>query len=314
MMEWTDRHCRMFHRQLSPNAWLYTEMVHANAVRLGDRERLLGYSAEEHPLALQLGGSEPAALAEAAKIAEDRGYDEINFNVGCPSDRVQSGRFGACLMREPRLVAECVAAMRAVVAVPVTVKCRLGVDEQDPQEALFTLVDACVESGCRHFVVHARKAWLQGLSPRENREVPPLDYPLVRRLKRERPALSIVLNGGLAALSDILAELPHVDGIMLGRAAYHTPYLLHQVDRLMFGGAECSRGMLLRRYRGYFESRLKVGDPAASMLRHLLGLFHAQPGGRAFRRLLSTRGHRPDADWGLLEQALGQVEPEAAAA
>ena len=314
MMEWTDRHCRMFHRQLSPNAWLYTEMVHANAVRLGHRERLLGYSEAEHPLALQLGGSEPALLAEAARIAEDWGYDEINLNVGCPSDRVQSGRFGACLMREPQLVAECVAAMRAAVAVPVTVKCRLGVDEQDPEQALFALVEACVDAGCLHFIVHARKAWLQGLSPKENREVPPLDYSLVRALKRAHPALTIVLNGGLADLATIEAELLHVDGVMLGRAAYHTPYFLHQADRRMFGGTECSRGVLLRSYRAYFDACVGAGQPAANLLRHLLGLFHAQPGGRAFRRLLSNEGHRAGVDWALLERALDLVEQEPAAA
>ena len=314
MMEWTDRHCRMFHRLLSPHAWLYTEMVHANAVVLGDRERLLGFSAAEHPLALQLGGSDPQQLAAAARIAEQYGYDAVNLNVGCPSDRVQSGRFGACLMREPELVAECVAAMRDAVAVPVTVKCRLGVDDQDPQQALFTLVDACGEAGCTHFVVHARKAWLKGLSPRENREIPPLDYALVRELKRQRPQLTIVLNGGLADLASIEAELPHVDGVMLGRSAYHTPYFLHQADRWMFGGAECSRGELLRGYRGYFESRIAAGEGAMQLLRHLLGLFHAQSGGRAFRRVLSTEGHRAGADWALVERALAMTEPALAAA
>nr|WP_282452882.1 tRNA dihydrouridine(20/20a) synthase DusA [Lysobacter sp. CAU 1642] len=314
MMEWTDRRCRMFHRLLSRDAWLYTEMVHANAVVLGDRERLLGFDGEEHPLALQLGGSEPGVLAQAARIAEQHGYDEVNLNVGCPSDRVQSGRFGACLMREPALVAECVAAMRGAVSIPVTVKCRLGVDEQDPREALFALVDACVEAGCRHFVVHARKAWLQGLSPKENREVPPLDYALVRELKRQRPGLTIVLNGGLADASTIEAELPHVDGVMLGRAAYHTPYFLHEMQCRMFGGTIGSRSELLRGYRDYFAMRQAAGDSAAMMFRHLLGLFHAQPGGRAFRRLLSTEGHRPGADWQLLERALDLVEPELAAA
>jgi tRNA-dihydrouridine synthase A len=304
----------MFHRQLSPGAWLYTEMVHANAVVLGDRERLLGFTPAEHPLALQLGGSEPGVLAQASRIAEEWGYDEINLNVGCPSDRVQSGRFGACLMREPALVADCVAAMRGAVSIPVTVKCRLGVDDQDPREALFALVDACVEAGCRHFVVHARKAWLQGLSPKENREVPPLDYALVYELKRLRPQLTVVLNGGLAEVGTVEAALPHVDGVMLGRAAYHTPYFLHEIGSGMSGEPMCSRGDLLRGYREYFESRLAQGGSAAPMLRHLLGLFHAQPGGRAFRRLLSTEGHRNGADWRLIERALALVEPELVAA
>jgi tRNA-dihydrouridine synthase A len=217
-------------------------------------------------------------------------------------------------MREPALVADCVAAMRHAVSIPVTVKCRLGVDEQDPREALFAVVDACVEAGCRHFVVHARKAWLQGLSPKENREVPPLDYDLVYELKRQRPQLTIVLNGGLADVDTVQQTLPQVDGVMLGRAAYHTPYFLHQLATRMSGETPCSRGDLLRSYRGYFESRLAQGASAAHMIRHLLGLFHAQPGGRAFRRLLSTEGHRDGADWRLIERALALVEPELVAA
>ncbi|GIX35059.1 MAG: tRNA-dihydrouridine(20/20a) synthase [Lysobacteraceae bacterium] len=308
MMDWTDRHCRMFHRQLSPRAWLYTEMVHADAVRLGDRERLLGFSPEEHPVALQLGGSDPRTLAEAARIVEDMGYDAVNLNVGCPSSRVQAGRFGACLMREPALVADCVAAMRAAVSIEVTVKCRLGVDEQDPRQALFGLVEACVHAGCRHFVVHARKAWLQGLSPKENRDIPPLDYAQVRRLKRERPGLTVVLNGGLTTTAAVAAELPHVDGVMLGRAAYHTPYLLHELDAMLSGRELEPRSVLLRRYRPYFEDRVARGDPPATLLRPILGLFHGQPGGRAFRRLLSTEAHRPGVGWELVERALTFVE------
>ena len=231
-MDWTDRHCRALHRTLTRHALLYTEMVTTGAVLHGDRERLLGYDPVEHPVALQLGGSDPEQLAEAARIGAAMGCDEINLNVGCPSDRVQSGRFGACLMREPDLVAEGMAAMKAAVRVPVTVKCRIGVDDQDPEEALFTLVDRCAEAGVTSFVVHARKAWLKGLSPKENRDIPPLDYPLVYRLKRERPRLTIVINGGIGSLDEAEAHLEHVDGAMLGRAAYHEPALLGAVDLL----------------------------------------------------------------------------------
>jgi tRNA-dihydrouridine synthase A len=236
MMDWTDRHCRVLHRLLSARARLYTEMVTAEAVIRGDRMRLLGFDASEHPVALQLGGAEPARLAEAARIGADFGYDEINLNVGCPSDRVQSGRFGACLMREPALVADCVAAMRAAVSVPVTVKCRLGVDDQDPEASLRTLIDACAKAGVTIFAVHARKAWLEGLSPKDNRERPPLDYDLVYRVKRERPDLTIVVNGGIATLDEAERHLEHVDGVMLGRAAYHSPAILAEVDSRFFGG------------------------------------------------------------------------------
>src|SRR6201995_2976244 len=238
MMDWTDRHCRMLHRQLSRRALLYTEMLTTGAVLHGERERLLAFDAGEHPVALQLGGSEPADLAAAARIGEAEGYGEINLTVGCPSDRVQSGRFGACLMREPELVAECMAAIASSVKVPATVKCRIGVDDQDPEESLFGLVDRCAEAGVRRFVVHARKAWLKGLSPKANRDVPPLDYPLVWRLKRERPDLVIVINGGIADLDEAETHLAHVDGVMLGRAAYHTPAILGEVDARLFGGGE----------------------------------------------------------------------------
>src|SRR5215469_18067680 len=234
MMDWTDRHCRYFHRLLSPHALLYTEMVTADAVLHGDRARLLGFDPAEHPVALQLGGSEPAKLATAARIGEDLGYDEINLNVGCPSDRVQSGRFGACLMAEPGLVADCMAAIRAAIRIPATVKCRLGVDDQDPEQSLFRLVDLCAAAGVAVFVVHARKAWLNGLSPKENREIPPLDYGLVYRLKRERPALTVVINGGVSSLAEAEAHLAHIDGVMLGRAAYHTPAILGLADRWLF--------------------------------------------------------------------------------
>ena len=227
MMDWTDRHCRVFHRVLAPGARLYTEMVHAQAVRHGDRERLLGFDPVEHPVALQLGGSDPVALADAARIGEAFGYDEINLNVGCPSDRVQAGRFGACLMKEPALVADAVAAMASAVSVPVTVKCRLGVDELEDYEVFRSFVDTVAAAGCQLFVVHARKAWLSGLSPKENREIPPLRHDWVHRLKQERPELRIVLNGGLVDLQSTLAHLAAVDGVMLGRAAYHEPYRLH---------------------------------------------------------------------------------------
>jgi tRNA-dihydrouridine synthase A len=308
MMDWTDRHCRVFHRLLAPSARLYTEMVHANAVVLGDRGRLLDFDASEHPLALQLGGSEPALLAQAARIGQDWGYDEINLNCGCPSDRVQAGRFGACLMREPALVADCMAAMVAAVDIPVTVKCRLGVDQDDDYAVFLAFVDQVAAAGCGLFVVHARNAWLQGLSPKENREVPPLRYDWAYRLKRERPHLQIVLNGGLADVDTARAQLDAVDGVMLGRAAYHDPYVLHRLDAALSGATPSSRADLLRALRPYVEARLAEGLALKHITRHLLGLFHGQPGGRAFRQVLSEGAHRPGADWALLEQALGMTE------
>jgi tRNA-dihydrouridine synthase A len=315
MMDWTDRHCRYFHRQLAPHALLYTEMVHANAVLRGDRERLLGFDPAEQPLALQLGGSEPALLAEASRVAEAMGYAEVNLNIGCPSDRVQSGRFGACLMREPALVAECFAAMQAAVAIPVTVKCRIGVDDQDPEASLFGFVDALAAAGCRIFAVHARKAWLQGLSPKENRDVPPLDYPLVYRLKRERPQLTVLINGGIVDADAVVEHLRHVDGVMIGRAAYHTPYFLHRLDRMLFAPAAplMPREALLRRMRPYIDAATARGLPLKHIARHLLGLFHGEPGGRAFRQVLSEGGHRADANWQLIERALLPTRPRQAA-
>ncbi|WP_256430096.1 tRNA dihydrouridine(20/20a) synthase DusA [Caulobacter sp. S45] len=290
MMDWTDRHCRVLHRSLTRRTRLYTEMVTARAVLHGDRQRLLGFSEVEHPVTLQLGGSEPQALAEAARIGEDFGYDAINLNVGCPSDRVQSGRFGACLMREPELVAGCMAAMIAAVVVPVTLKCRIGVDEQGPEESLFTLVDACATAGVRHVAVHARKAWLKGLSPKENRDVPPLDYGLVYRLKAVRAGLEIVLNGGVADLETATAHLAHVDGVMLGRAAYHNPGLLGQADRRVFGvGGDVSSLQAVEAYRPYMAEQLALGVPLNAMTRHMLGLFAGQPGARTWRRFLTTR-------------------------
>ena len=308
MMDWTDRHCRVFHRVLAPGARLYTEMVHANAVIHGDRERLLGFDASEQPLALQLGGSDPALLAQAARIAADWGYDEVNLNCGCPSDRVQAGRFGACLMREPALVAECVAAMVAAVDIPVTVKCRLGVDEDNDYDVFAGFVDRQVQAGAAMVVVHARNAWLKGLSPKENREVPPLKYDWAYRLKQERPALPVVINGGLATVEAVQAQGAHVDGVMLGRAAYHDPYLLHQLEALQTGAALRPRAELLRALRPYIEARLGEGLALKHITRHLLGLFHGQPGGRAFRQVLSEGAHRPGADWALIEQALAVTE------
>jgi tRNA-dihydrouridine synthase A len=308
MMDWTDRHCRMLHRQLSSRALLYTEMLTTGAVLHGDRARLLAFDPAEHPVALQLGGADPAELAQAARIGEDLGYDEINLNVGCPSDRVQSGRFGACLMREPELVAECMAAIAAAVKVEATVKCRLGVDEQAPEEGLYRLVDLCARAGVRRFVVHARKAWLQGLSPKENRDVPPLDYPLVWRLKRERPELTIVINGGIADLDEAQAHLAHVDGVMLGRAAYHTPGMLGEADARLFGeGATVEAAEAVARYRPYVARELAAGVHLAAMTRHMLGLFHGRPGARAWRRILTVEGVKPGAGLEVVDRALAAV-------
>ena len=302
MMDWTDSHCRAFHRVLAPHARLYSEMVHANAVIHGDRARLLSMDPSEHPVALQLGGSEPALLAQAARIGAEAGFDEINLNCGCPSDRVQAGRFGACLMREPQLVADSVAAMIAAVPdVPITVKCRLGVDDDHEWERFLAFIDTIAEAGCRTFVVHARNAWLQGLSPKENREVPPLRYDWAYRLKRERPALQVMVNGGIADSGEATAHLAHVDGAMLGRAAYHTPYLLHELDVAWFGGEQRTRGELLRAYRPYVEAQLARGVFLKHIVRHILGLFAGQPGGRAFRQVLSEGAHKSGADWALVE-------------
>jgi tRNA-dihydrouridine synthase A len=304
MMEWTDRHCRMLHRQLSARARLYTEMVTAPAVLHGDRAKLLGFDACEHPVAIQLGGSEPKQLAEAAKIAEDFGYDEINLNAGCPSDRVQSGKFGACLMLEPELVADCMAAMQGAVTIPVTLKSRIGVDDQDPEIALRTLLSLCKAAGTRIFIVHARKALLAGLSPKENRAVPPLDYPLVYQVKRENPELTIVLNGGVADLDQAEAHLAHLDGVMLGRAAYQTPALLAEVDARLFGGEAREVDAAAEAYAAYIETKLGEGVPLNAMSKHMLGLFHGRPGARAFRRHLSENAHLDGAGIGVLREAL----------
>ncbi|MBS7702578.1 tRNA dihydrouridine(20/20a) synthase DusA [Chelatococcus asaccharovorans] len=313
LMDWTDRHCRFFHRILTRRALLYTEMVTTGAVIHGDRQRLLGFSREEHPAALQLGGSDPADLAEAARIGADFGYDEINLNVGCPSDRVQNGRFGACLMREPALVADCVAAMKAAVAIPVTVKCRIGVDDQDPEEALDTLTRGLVAAGVDGLVVHARKAWLQGLSPKENREVPPLDYGRVHRLKRAWPDLPIVLNGGLADVAAGLAAMNGegvtLDGMMLGRAAYQNPEILMAVDPLLYGepAPVATAEEAINAYIPYVEARLAEGYRLNQMTRHLLGLFPGRPGARLYRRHLATEAVKPGAGVDVLRAAVAQV-------
>lgn len=315
MMDWTDRHCRAFHRALTTHALLYTEMVTAPAILHGDHQRLLGFDAVEHPVALQLGGSDPDQLAEAARIGEAFGYDEINLNVGCPSDRVQSGRFGACLMREPQLVADCMAAIREAVAVPATVKCRIGVDDQDPRISLFETVDACAAVGTGVFIVHARMAWLKGLSPKENRDVPPLDYALVRRLKRERPQLSISINGGIASLDEAEAHLDdlgdgvRLDGVMLGRAAYHEPAILGQADRRLYRAAtpDVDAFAAIDRYRPYMAARLAEGVHLAAMTRHMLGLMHGRAGARAFRRILTVEAIGPGAGLEVVDKAVDAV-------
>jgi tRNA-dihydrouridine synthase A len=319
MMEWTDRHCRYFHRLLTRRALIYTEMITTGAVLRGERARLLRYDPAEHPVAVQLGGSEPRALEECAKICADFGYDEINLNVGCPSDRVHEGRFGACLMQEPALVGDCIAAMKAAVAVPVTVKCRLGVDEQDPEEALDAMARAVEAAGADALIVHARKAWLAGLSPRENRDIPPLDYDRVHRLKRSYPRLEVVLNGGLRDLAEAQRQLAQVDGVMMGRAAYQEPWRLLAVDPLLFGAVapaatprEAAEALL-----PYIERELAQGTRLHAIVRHVLGLFHGVPGARAFRRHLATEAVKPGAGAAVFAHALalvGEAAPRTAAA
>ncbi len=309
MMDWTDRHCRAFHRVLTHRALVYTEMVTSAAVIHGDREHLLGFDDSEQPVAVQLGGSEPGELAEAARICRDVGYREVNLNVGCPSDRVQSGRFGACLMAEPHLVARCVEAMRQAVDIPVTVKCRIGIDDQDDETALDNFVSAISGAGCTTVIVHARKAWLQGLSPKENREIPPLNYDRVYRLKRTYPELEVIINGGIEDLDACADHLRRCDGVMLGRAAYRTPWVLADVDRRLFGSANptSSRYDAVERFMPYIDARLGEGVPLQRMTRHMLGLFHGQPGGRLWRRVLSEEAHRDDAGAEVIRRALDQV-------
>ncbi len=327
MMDWTDRHCRFLHRQLTRRALLYTEMVVADGVIQGDRERLLGFDDCEHPVALQLGGSDPDKLAKAARIGAEFGYDEINLNVGCPSDRVQSGTFGACLMRTPALVGECVAAMRAAVRVPVTVKCRIGVDEQDPGPALDELAQSVWEAGADALWVHARKAWLEGLSPKENRDIPPLDYDRVRRLKRENPNRFIGLNGGLQDLNHAVSEMNHdaancpegapiqpLDGAMLGRAAYHTPSILREADQVFYGESAPPRewGEIIDAMKEHAARHIAAGGRLQHVTRHMVGLFNGQPGARRWRQILSTRATQPAAGPQVISQAFAEVRLDAA--
>ena len=315
MMDWTDRHCRVFHRQMTRRARLYTEMLTTGAILHGDRRRLLGFDASEHPVALQLGGSDPLDLAAAARIGEDVGYDEINLNVGCPSDRVKDGRFGACLMAEPALVATCIDAMKRAVAIPVTVKCRIGIDDQDPEMALDALARGVIAAGADTLIVHARKAWLNGLSPKENRDIPPLDYDRVYRLKAALPGVPIVINGGIAGLAEAKAHLARVDGVMLGRAAYQEPWRLLRVDPELFGEAAPHATLkdVFEAMMPYIESELAQGTRLHSITRHFVGAFHGVPGARAFRRHLAENGVRPGAGSRVLREAVALVEDRAEA-
>lgn len=310
MMDWTDRHCRYFHRQLTRHARLYTEMVTADAVIFGPRERLLKFHGDEHPVALQLGGSDPAKLADATMIGAEAGYDEINLNVGCPSDRVQNATFGACLMAQPTLVAQLVRAMGDVTSVPVTVKCRIGIDDQDDEADLARFVDHIADAGCETLIVHARKAWLSGLSPKENRDVPPLNYERVWRLKQARPDLTIIINGGLESIDVCNKQLQHVDGVMVGRAAYQNPFMLADVDRVFFsdGQSTKTRREILLALGPYIDAHLKSGGRLNNITRHILGLYHGQPRGRLFRRHLSEFAPKTDADMRVVMEALAIVE------
>ena len=313
MMDWTDRHCRVFHRTLTRNALLYTEMVTEQAVRHGNRSKLLDFDATEHPVALQLGGSNSKGLAEAANTGEGFGYDQINLNVGCPSDRVQGGHFGACLMAEPKLVAECFAAMQAAVKIPVTIKCRIGIDDQDEEQALDEFIAAVAQNGCETFIIHARKAWLKGLSPKENREIPPLNYDRVLRLKAANPELHISLNGGLETVAAGAAHMQTLDGIMLGRVAYHDPWELTQVDPIfaVHAAPVTSRREAVLAMLPYIRSHLATGAPLHHITRHMLGLYHAQPGGRIWRQILTVDGSRQGAGIEVLYKALEAVEAQA---
>ena len=312
MMDWTDRHCRYFMRLLSPNAHLYTEMITAAAVHHGDSDRLLQFDPSEHPLAVQLGGSDPVLMAEAAQHAANAGYDEININVGCPSDRVQSGAFGACLMETPDLVADCYRTMSDRVDVPITIKTRIGINENDSWEYLRRFVDALVDAGCRKFIVHARIAILEGLSPKENRTVPPLNYERVFRLKSELPELEIVLNGGVRDSEQVGEILGHVDGVMIGRQAYHDPYFLAELEtRYLSGQQQPARSEIVERMLPYVERELAAGERLSRITRHMLGLFAGQPGARAWRRTISENAHKPDAGPEVLLSALDAI-PEAA--
>ena len=310
MMDWSDRHCRYFWRLLSKNALLYTEMVTTGALIHGDREGFLNFNAEEHPVALQLGGSDPSDLARCAAWAQEWGYDEVNLNCGCPSDRVQSGMFGACLMAKPELVAECVRAMLAAVDIPVTVKHRIGIDHMESFEEMQHFVDTVAAAGCKTFIVHARKAWLQGLSPKQNREIPPLHYDWVYRLKAEHPNLEIVINGGINSLDKCREHLEHVDGVMVGREAYQNPFMLAEVDKTLFGSADASpdRDSVMLALIPYIHAQMKDGAHLNHISRHILGLYQGVPGARRFRRHLSENAYKPEATVAVLEEALAQVK------
>jgi tRNA-dihydrouridine synthase A len=316
MMDWTDRHCRVFHRLMTRRSRLYTEMLTSGAILHGDRQRLLAFDSCEHPVALQLGGSDARGLATAATIGEDFGYDEINLNVGCPSDRVKEGRFGACLMAEPALVADCVARMKAAVAIPVTVKCRIGIDDQDAEAALDALARAVVASGADALIVHARKAWLNGLSPKQNRDIPPLDYDRVYRLKATMPGVPVIINGGIGSLAEARHHLAHVDGVMLGRAAYQEPWRLLAVDPELFGEAAPFATMkdVFAAMMPYIERELSHGTRLHSITRHFVGAFHGVPGARAFRRHLAENGVRAGAGVDVLRDAIALVEDRSPAA
>jgi tRNA-dihydrouridine synthase A len=315
MMGWTDRHARYFLRLVTRHSLLYTEMVNTGAMlhnrqKVGDQKRHLAYHISEHPIALQLGGSDPQALAQCASMAEDAGFDEVNLNVGCPSDRVKSGHFGACLMASPELVADCVSAMKAKVAIPVTVKCRIGIDDMEGYQPLAHFVEVVAQGGCDTFIVHARKAWLQGLSPKQNREIPPLKYEYVHRLKQEKPELTVVINGGIKTIDTVHQELEDVDGVMIGREAYHNPYMLARVDQDIYGDTDLaikSREQIVYELCDYIESEAAQGVPLHSITRHILGLYQGCRGARAWRRYLSENSHRADADSSVVKAALTKV-------
>ncbi|PCI09080.1 MAG: tRNA dihydrouridine(20/20a) synthase DusA [Gammaproteobacteria bacterium] len=315
MMGWTDRHARYFLRLITKQSLLYTEMINTGALlhndqTVGKQKRLLAYHASEHPLALQLGGSDPQALMQCALMAENAGFDEVNLNVGCPSDRVRSGAFGACLMAKPELVADCVRAMNTSVSIPITVKCRIGIDDMDDYQAFENFISVVASAGCETFIVHARKAWLQGLSPKENREVPPLKYDYVHRLKNQRPELTIVINGGVKTIETVQQQLHHVDGAMIGREAYHNPYMLASVDSHIYQDKSAnikSREEIVLEMCDYIDAELVNGVALHSMTRHILGLFQGRPGARAWRRYLSEESHRPDADTAVVKAALTKI-------
>ncbi len=312
MIDWTDRHCRFFHRLLTKRAVLYTEMIVADAIIHGDREYLLRFDASEHPNVLQLGGSDPAKLAKAALIGEEFGYDAINLNIGCPSDRVQSGAFGACLMQDPDLVRDCITAMRQAVSCPVTVKCRIGVDQQIPSQVLPDFIERVAQGGATTFIIHARKAWLEGLSPKENRTIPPLDYGLVHAMKDRFPKLEIIINGGITTMADCHDHLAKVDGVMMGRVAYETPWILSQIDKEIFAlsSPSLTRRQVVSAMQNYLEQELPKGVKVHNVTRHMLGLFHGCPGARRWRQILTIEATKPEAKPSLLQKALDEMPQE----